>query len=39
MEWILGLISVLGTFAVSGAWRELGTDGEAPDSEETVFYG
>lgn len=39
MEWILGFIIVLGTFAVSGAWKELVTDGEAQRSEETFFYG
>lgn len=39
MEWILGLIIALGTFIISGAWKELAAERETNNSEENVFYG
>ena len=39
MEWILGFIIVLGTFVISGAWKELVAHRETQNSEENVFYG
>jgi hypothetical protein len=38
MEWMLGFIMVVGTLAISGAWKELAAERETNSSEENVFY-